>query len=71
MAQSTISLPTTEQEQRARWDLLLLDIEQRSEQIRQMKAYEGWRLVIQGVTAAAAVFAAGGVVGGLIVNLWR
>jgi len=56
---------------RNKWDVILDDIEQRSEQIRQMKAYEGWRLVIQGVTAAAAVFAAGGVVGGLIVNLWR
>lgn len=63
------TLPTREQTERARWDLLLLDIEQRTEQVRQMKSFEGKRLAIQAVTAFAAVFAAGGVVGGLIVNL--
>lgn len=85
------TVPTSEQQQRAKWDLLLLDIEHRteelrrmktigndlllldiehrSEQVRQMKAFEGRRLIIQAVTAAAAVFAAGGVVGGLIVRL--
>jgi len=62
-------LPTDEQQQRSRWDLLLLGLEHRAEQIRQLKAYEGRRLVIQAVTAAAAVFAAGGVVGGVIVRL--
>ena len=62
-------LPTDEQQQRARWDLLLLDLEHRAEQIRQLKTHEGRRLVIQVVTAAAAVFAAGGVVGGVIVRL--
>jgi len=71
-----LPLPSTEQEQRAKWDLLLLDLEQRAEQVRQLKGldlinkgYEGWRLIIQAVTAAAAVFAAGGVVGGLLVRL--
>jgi hypothetical protein len=68
---SGLPLPSGEQEQRAKWDLLLLDIEQRTEQVRQMKAFEGRRLVIQAVTATAAVFAAGGVVGGLLVNLLR
>ena len=63
------TLPSDEQQQRARWDLLLLDLEHRAEQIRQLKTYEGRRLVIQAVTAAAAVFAAGGVVGGVIVRL--
>jgi len=58
----------TEAQQRARWDLLLLDIEQRTEQIRQMKT-RGRRLAIQAVTAAAAVFVAGVVVGALIVWL--
>jgi hypothetical protein len=85
-------LPDEIQKQRAKWDLLLTDIELRSEQlrhakgynpiemearieaVRQMKSfptgtYEGWRLIIQGLTAFAAVFAAGGVVGGLLVNL--
>jgi hypothetical protein len=66
-----MTMPSDEQQQRARWDLLLLDIEHRSEQIRQMKTFEGRRLAIQAVTAAAAVFAAGGVVGGLLVNLLR
>ena len=68
---SGLPLPTEEQQQRARWDLLLLDIEQRTEQVRQMKSCEGRCLVIQGLTAAAALLAAGGVVGGLLVNLWR
>lgn len=88
----TATAPTQEQQDRARWDLLLLDIEQRTEQlrqmrdpqrdrlllleldqrteqVRQMKAFEGPRLIIQAITAAAAVFAAGGVVGGLLVRL--
>jgi len=52
-------LPTDEQQQRARWDLLLLDLEHRAEQIRQLKTHEGRRLVIPAATAAAAVFAAG------------
>jgi hypothetical protein len=64
------AVPDEQQQQRARWDLLLLDIEQRTEQVRQLKTYEGPRLIVQAITAAAAVFAAGGVVGGLIVNLW-
>ena len=37
-------IPTPEQEQRAKWDLLLLDIELRTEQVRQLKRYEPWRL---------------------------
>jgi hypothetical protein len=70
------AIPSSEQQQRAAWDLLLLDLEHRSEQVRQMKvfptgAYEGWRILIQAFTAFAAVFAAGGVVGGLIVSLLR
>lgn len=64
-----VPTPTAEQQQRAKWDLLLADLERRHEQIRQMKAYEPRRLIIQAITAAAAVFAAGGVVGGLFVNL--
>src|SRR6516225_7748966 len=31
---------TSEQEQRAKWDLLLLDLEQRAEQVRPLKAYK-------------------------------
>ena len=61
-------LPSDEQQRRAKWDLLLLDIEQRTEQVRQLKTFEG-RLLIQAIAAASAVFAAGGVVGGLLVRL--
>jgi hypothetical protein len=51
-------------------------LEPRAEQVRQLKTidltnkgYQGKRLVIQALTAAAAVFAAGGVIGGLIVKI--
>jgi hypothetical protein len=37
-----MSLATRGQEQRAHWDLLLLDLEHRAEQVRQLKTYEGW-----------------------------
>lgn len=47
-------LPTEEQKARARWDLLLLDIEQRTEQVRQLKRYEPWRLAAALLTASAA-----------------
>jgi hypothetical protein len=62
-------MPSDEQQQRAKWDLLLLDIEHRTEQVRQIKVFEPRRLLIQGLIAAAALLAAGGVVGGLLVNL--
>ena len=65
-----MNLATQEQQQRARWDLLLLDLEHRAEQVRQLKPYEGWRLAIPATIAAfAAVFAAGGIVGALIVKI--
>ena len=64
-----MSLATQEQEQRARWDLLLLDLEHRAEQVRHLKTYEGWRLVIPTIAAFATIFAAGEVVGGLIVKM--
>lgn len=62
-------LPSDEQLQRAKWDLLLTDIELRTEQLRQLKTFEGWRLVFAGMTAGAALLGAGGIVGGLIVRL--
>ena len=67
MTDMTIT-PTAEQEQRAKWDLLLRDLELRGEQIRQMKAFEGPRLFIQALSAAAAVFIAGAAVGGLLIH---
>jgi hypothetical protein len=51
-------LPTDQQQQRARWDLLLLDIEHRTEQVRQLKAYER-RSILTGLTAGAAILAVG------------
>lgn len=54
--------PSDEQVQRAKWDLLLLDIEARTQQVRQLKTYEGWRLLFQGATAGAAIFLAGAAV---------
>jgi hypothetical protein len=35
-----MSLATQEQEQRTRWDLLLLDLEHRAEQIRELKTID-------------------------------
>lgn len=56
------SEPTSEQQQRAKWDLLLLDIELRTEQVRQLKRYEVWKLaatlVTAGTTLGAAIAAA-------------
>jgi len=66
---SEIPAPSAEQQQRAKWDLLLLDIEMRSEQLRQIQVYEPWRLWFMRLGAAAALLAAGGVVGGLLVRL--
>lgn len=62
---ATTPIPTLEQQQRAKWDLLLLDIEMRSEQVRQMKRYEPWRLAAAMASASAV---AGSAVAALI--LW-
>ena len=53
------TLPTDEQKQRAKWDLLLADLEYRQDQLRQSKQYEPWRSAFAGMTAGAALFAAG------------
>lgn len=54
--------PTAEQEARAKWDLLLLDIETRTEQLRQLKATPTRVIVIQllasSITAGVALVAA-------------
>lgn len=61
-----VALPTTEQQQRAKWDLLLLDIEHRTEQLRQLKPR---RLIIQAVTACAALLGGGAAIGALVTSL--
>ena len=63
--------PTDEQEQRAKWDLLLRDLEMRSEQLRQLKTYEGWRLAFQGMSAGAAIFASGAAVAALLIHFLK
>jgi len=78
------NLPTAEQQQRAKWDLVLLDIEQRTEQVRQMKGidaeyrleqlrqsktYEPRRLWVQAVTASAALLGAGAAIGAFLTSL--
>ena len=61
--------PTPEQRQRAAWDLLLLDIETRTEQLRQLKVYEPRRLLIQGLTAGGVLVGAGAALGALLQHL--
>jgi len=65
---ATTPVPSTEQEQRAAWDLLLLDIEYRTEQLRQIKAtpmrIEILKLGVASITAAVALLAA--VAGGTV-----
>jgi hypothetical protein len=86
MTDATIA-PTPEQQQRAKWDLLLLDIEHRTEQLRQMKgyapldieyrteqlrqikSYEPRRLLLQAVTASAALLGGGAALGALVTAL--
>ena len=50
---SATFVPTPEQEQRARWDLLLLDLELRSEQVREIRRYEPakWDLLLLDIAA--------------------
>jgi hypothetical protein len=62
---ATQHVPSPEQEQRAKWDLLLFDIELRAEQVRQMKRYEPWKLA---ATMASSSAVAGSAVAALI--LW-
>lgn len=66
---SATTIPTSEQQQRAKWDLLLLDIETRTEQLRQIKTFEPRRLIIQGLTAGGVLMGAGAAIGALFVHL--
>jgi hypothetical protein len=60
--------PTDEQRERAKWDLLLLDLEYRTEQLRQLKRYEPVKLVL--TTATTLVVVIGGLGAGVI-WLWH
>jgi hypothetical protein len=55
-------LPSEEQKQPAKWDLLLADLEHRQEQIRNTRTdtrLKPWQVAFAGMTAGAALFAAG------------
>lgn len=62
-------LPSGEQEARAKWDLLLADLEYRQDQMRQSRQqieatgqdmrFKPWQVAFAGMTAGAALFAAG------------
>lgn len=47
--------PTPEQEQRAKWDLLLLDIEKRTLEVIHLKRFETWKVIATFATAVAAM----------------
>jgi len=57
-----------------KWDQVLLDIERRAEEIRQIKPNDGLTrgndrlFAIAAMVLGAAIFAAGGLVGGLVVR---
>ena len=51
-------IPLTEQQQRLVWNEILLDIEYRSEQLRQLKSLEPLKLAISAAGTAAGVLAA-------------
>jgi hypothetical protein len=56
---------TTEQRARAKWDLLLADLEHRQEQMRlahqeEHLRFRPWQVLCTGAAAGAALFAAGG-----------
>jgi fatty acid desaturase len=60
---SIATVPSDDQKQRAAWDLLLLDIEHRTEQVRQLKSYEPWRVIFAGFISGAAILAVGVAIG--------
>ena len=62
------SASTQEQGERARWDRLLLDLEQRAEQVRRLKSPEPRRLLIQGLAAGAVLLGAGAALGAILVQ---
>ena len=58
--------PTPEQEQQAKSDLLLLDIEMRTKQVQRLQTYERWLVIAM---AAVAIFGAGAAFATLILHL--
>ena len=65
---ATNPVRSAEQIARAQWDLLLLDLEKRAEEVRQIKIFEPRRLLVQGFIAAA-LLGAGAAMGAIIVKL--
>jgi hypothetical protein len=58
--------PTPEQEQQAKSDLLLLDIETRTRQVQRLQTYERWLRIAM---TAVAIFGAGAAFATLILHL--
>ncbi len=59
---ATTPLPTEQQLQRAKWDLLLADIEYRQEQMRLARQdawIKPWQVVFTALATGAGIFAAG------------
>jgi len=59
---SDLPLPSEQQKARAKWDLLLADIELRQEQLRfarQEIRWKPWQVAFAGMTTGAALFGAG------------
>src|SRR5215472_18539143 len=58
----------SQQGERALWDRLLLDLEQRAGQVRRLKSPEPRRLLIQGLAAGAVLLGAGAALGAILVR---
>jgi hypothetical protein len=59
---TTGTTPTDAQKQRAKWDLLLADLEYRQEQLRLARQdirWKPWQVAFSAMMAGAALFAAG------------
>jgi hypothetical protein len=61
MARKPEDAASDEQKQRARWDLMLADLEHRQDQLRAARdmRVKPWQIAFAALTAGAALFAAG------------
>jgi hypothetical protein len=59
----------SEAEERAKWDLLLLDMERRADELRRLKSPRLRRLMIQAVIVLIVLLGAGAALGALVTTL--